>query len=66
MTFDHIISKAVSMNCAECGKYAADGMHQGEDGKWRHPECCPQCAPAPPLAEGEVRPVVDPVQEELF
>lgn len=60
MTFDHIESLAVAMNCAACGKYADAGMHQGADGKWRHPHCCtwPACVakyrPAVPLPDREV------------
>lgn len=65
MTFDHIISAAVAMNCHECGKYAADGMHQGPDGYWRHPACCPVCKPVEPLPEREVETTAG-VQEELF
>ena len=41
MTFDHIVSLSPAMPCFACGKYAADGMHQGTDGRWRHPHCCP-------------------------
>lgn len=71
MTFDHLESLAVAMNCHVCGKYAAAGMHRGADGQWRHPHCCP--APAcvakharvEPLEAGEIAPVVG-TQADLF
>ncbi len=65
MTFAHIESSAVAMNCHDCGKYAADGMHQGPDGYWYHASCCPSCRPREPLAEGEVA-VVAGEQGGLF
>jgi hypothetical protein len=55
MTFDHIISTAVAMACHACGKYASNGMHQGPDGYWRHPECCAVCKPAEPLEPGQAK-----------
>lgn len=63
MTFDHIESLSPAMPCAACGKYADAGMHQGADGKWRHPACCTAAAcvakyrPAVPLPDREVRTV---------
>ena len=63
MIFEHLESLAVAMECRACCKYAAEGMHRGTDGHWRHPHCCP--APAcvakygkpEPLADGEIKPV---------
>lgn len=65
MTFSHIESLAVAMPCHACHKYADQGMHQGTDGRWYHPVCCPQCRPAEPLPERDVG-TLEGEQESLF
>lgn len=71
MTFSHIESLAVAMTCHACQKYADAGMHQGQDGRWYHPECCewPACVAkrvrAEPLPERQVG-TLEGEQERLF
>lgn len=68
----HQMLNSVSMNCPACGNWT-DGVHslsETSEGSVHLqqfcPDCCPACVQAPPLAEGEVLPFVDPVQESLF
>lgn len=68
----HQILASVAMNCLRCHKWT-DGVHVLSETtghslsvEYVCAHCCPQCVQAPPLDEGEVRPVVDPVQEFLF
>ncbi len=71
MTFDHIESLNVAMQCWACHKYADAGMHQGADGRWYHPHCCPEPAcvakyrPPAPLPERDVETLTGE-QEGLF
>lgn len=67
----HQLLPSASMNCLRCHKWA-DGVHVLSETaghslsvEYVCANCCPACVQAPPLAEGEVRPVVG-VQEELF
>ena len=66
----HQLLPSAAMPCLRCKKWA-DGIHVlsetngGLSVEYVGACCCPICAPAEPLAEGEVLPVVG-VQEELF
>lgn len=51
--------------CNKCGAVTCPG-HYLNVHDVRCKACCPTHGQAPPLAEGEVRPVVGAVQEELF
>lgn len=67
----HQILNSVAMKCNRC-KHWADGVHVLSETaghslsvEYLCTHCCPVCVQAPPLAEGEVKPVVG-TQEELF
>ena len=67
----HQLLPSASMNCLRC-KHWTDGVHVLSETtshslsvEYVCAHCCPHCVQAPPLAEGEVLPVVG-VQEELF